>query len=195
MYICDGNPNNEPTCAMQNTSYAQGTVCEQGVCEQGACVQWFCYAGSCMWYCVSWSSQSLMSWSGMSRGVPAAIRPGLSDRVFCRVMSMVLSRLCARCMGLLCTGLLRRRCAEVCYRSPCPPAWMQCLLPCALPVARAVPSIPASRVSRSLLLLLSVVRNVLPVYTQWSAVLRASCPAVCWRPPSWPLWRLSWFLI
>ena len=66
-------------------------------------------------------------------------------------------------------------------------------LPCALPVARAVPNIPASRVSRPLLP--GVVRNVLPVHSQWSAVLRASCPAVCWRPPSWPLCRLSWFLI
>ena len=140
MYICDGNPNNEPTSEMHNTSNAQVTLCEQGVCGQGACGQWFCYAGSCMWYCVAWSSQGLMSWSGMSRKVPATILSGLSDRLFCRVMSIVLTRLCARCMGLLRTGLLRRRCAEVCYCSPCPPAWMQCLLPCALPVARAVPS-------------------------------------------------------
>ena len=79
-----------------------------------------------------------------------------------------------------------------CLLSPGVMWFSGCRLPCALPVARAVPSIPASRVSRSLLLLPGVVRNVLPVYTQWSAVLRASCPAVCWRPPSCPLCRLSW---
>ena len=49
-------------------------------------------------------------------------RPARSSTLQGDVHRVVLT--CAQCMGLLRTGLLRRRCAAVCYCSPRPPAEM-----------------------------------------------------------------------
>ena len=55
-------------------------------------------------------------------------RPARSSMFQGDVHRVVLT--CARCTGLLHTGLLRRRCAAVCYCSPCPPTAMLCSAVC-----------------------------------------------------------------
>ena len=124
MHICNENTSNDQTSEIQKQTMHKLPLCEQGVCKQGACGQWFCYADACMWYYVVWSSHGWMSWSGMSRKSSWCypLWPVRSSILQGDVHRVVLT--CARCTGLLRTGLLRRRCAAVCYCSPCPPAEM-----------------------------------------------------------------------
>jgi len=174
MHISNEKTRNEQTSEIQKQEIHKLPLSDQGVCEQGACGQWFCYAGVCMWYCVAWSSHGLMSWSGMSRKVPAAIPSGLSDGPFLQgdVHRVVLT--CARCMGLLRTGLLRRRCAVVCYCSPCPPAAMMCSSVCHIAGSQR------SR-CRNVIFLQAYAQSAVLTYARCPGLVHRSCAAVCCR--------------
>ena len=100
---------------MQNTSNAQGTVCEEGVCEQDVCGQWFCYAGSCMWYCVALSPHGLASCCLFVSATLVHRGPDVRWLFWfpANVRNAVL--ITARC-----PGLWLRSCAAVCCRSSYP---------------------------------------------------------------------------